>query len=257
LKNNALMACLFAALFASSAFASDHNNIDSGRPLRFDDAYSIGFGERAIEYGLSSAWLRGGSTLYGGKFEFKYGFAMNRDIGISFSPSYSSEDKRFAAGEIELSYFQQIQREIDNAPAFAFKLDVGLPADREGSGIDARLRGIMTKSAGQYDNLHINLDLIYASNPHPGERDVRFGAVFGYSNPLGAPTKFDRTLVAQFALEQGRMNGEGFTGNVGIGMRKQVSEQGVFDFGIESDIFAPSGSRKSPIRLILGYSVGF
>lgn len=248
---------LFAMILASSAFASDHNNIDSGRPLRFDDAYSIGFGERAIEYGLSSAWLRGGSSNYGGKFEFKYGFAMNRDIGISFSPSYSSEDKRFAAGEIELSYFQQIQREIDNAPAFAFKLDVGLPADREGSGIDARLRGIMTKSAGQYDNLHINLDLIYASNPHPGERDVRFGAVFGYSNPLGAPTKFDRTLVAQFALEQGRMNGEGFTGNVGIGMRKQVSEQGVFDFGIESDIFAPSGSRKSPIRLILGYSVGF
>ena len=107
---------LFAMILASSAFASDHNNIDSGRPLRFDDAYSIGFGERAIEYGLSSAWLRGGSSIYGGKFEFKYGFAMNRDIGISFSPSYSTEANRFNAGEIELSYFQQIQREIDNAP---------------------------------------------------------------------------------------------------------------------------------------------
>lgn len=257
MKNHELLTGVFAIMLVSGALASDHNNIDSGRPLRFDDAYSIGFGERALEYGLSSAWLRGGSMLYDGKFEFKYGFAKNRDIGINFHPSYLEEDKHFDAGNVELSYFQQIQREIDNSPALAFKVDLGLPTGRDSSGIEARLRGIMTKNAGQYDKFHINVDAFFATDPEAGARDVTFGAVFGYSNPLGAPTKFDKTFVAQFAVEQGRMSGEGWTGNLGIGLRQQVSERGVLDFGIESDIFAPSGSRKTPIRLTLGYSYGF
>lgn len=255
-KNKFTLACMVLTISAG-ALAIDHNNIDSGRPLRFDDAYSIAFGERAMEYGFGASWFRGGTNVFDGKFEFKYGFAKNRDIGISFGPSYNSGDKRFNAGEIELSYFQQIQREIDDSPALAFKLDVGLPANNESSGVDARLRGILTTSAGQYDKFHVNLDLMYASNPDVGERDARFGAILGYSNPLGAPTKFDKTLVAQFAIEQGRMKGEGFTGNFGIGMRQQVSEQGVFDFGIETDLFAPKSSPKSNFRFTLGYSVGF
>lgn len=257
MKGRRLLTGVFATMLVSSVLASDHNNIDSGRPLRFDDSYSIGFGERVLEYGLSSAWLRGGSMHYEGKLEFKYGFAKNKDFGISFHPSYLDEDKRFDAGNVELSYFQQIQREIDNSPAIAFKVDLSLPTGRDSSGIETRLRGIMTKNAGQYDKWHLNFDVNFATDPESGERDVTLGAVFGYSNPLGVPTKFDKTFVAHFAVEQGRMSGEGSTGNIGIGLRQQVSERGVLDFGIESDIFAPSGSRKSPIRLTLGYSFGF
>lgn len=240
-----------------SAFAIDHNNIDSGRPLRFDDAYSIAFGERAIEFGLGASWLRDRSSLYDSKFEFKYGFAKNRDIGIAWHPSYSTTDGRFKSGEIELSYFEQIQREINDTPALAYKLDVGIPTESGSSGIDARLRGILTKTAKQYDKFHINVDVMFSSDPDPGERDLRFGAILGYSNPLGAPTKFDKTLVAQFGVEQSRLSGEGWIGNFGIGLRQQVSEQGVLDFGIESDLFAPSGARKPNLRFTLGYSVGF
>jgi len=251
---------IYAAMLTAitvPAFAIDHNNIDSGRPLRFDDAYSIAFGERAFEFGLGGSWHSRRSQTYDGKFEFKYGFAKNMDLGIAFEPTYDTDSKQYDSNNVELSFFQQLQREIDNSPALAYRVDIGLPTGLNSSGIDGRLRGILTQSAGQYDKVHLNLDANFASSPGSGERDVWFGAVLGYSNPLGAPTKFDKTFVAQFAVEQSNISSEGWIGNVGVGLRKQISERAVLDFGVESDVFATSGARKAPVRFTLGYSVGF
>ncbi len=38
------------------AFAIDHNNIDAGRPLGFDDAEAVAYRERAVEAGISGSF---------------------------------------------------------------------------------------------------------------------------------------------------------------------------------------------------------
>ena len=244
-------------LASACALATDHNNLDSGRPLRFDDAYSIAFRERAIEFVFSVDTFRRSSPTYGLKAEYKFGFAKNRDIGISFEPSYSGAERRFDANNVELSYFHGIRREIENQPAIAYKIDLGLPTGRDSRGVDLRFRGIATKALGQYDKLHLNLDAIYASKPGSSERNVVFGAILGYSTPLGYPKQFNQTLVAEFALQQSKVRGQGYTGTIGLGMRRQIGVRSVLDFGIESDVLATKGAQKDSVRLIIGYSIGF
>lgn len=244
-------------LLSSLAFASDHNNVEAGRPLRFDDAYSIAFRERAFEFGLSLDTFRRSGPTYGNKTEFKYGLAKNQDISVAFEPTYSSSERRGDIGNVEIGYFNGLRREIDDSPALAYRVDVGLPTGRGAKGLDLRFRGIATKALGQYDKVHLNLDLNMSTNPGPGERRHTVGAVLGYSKPLGYPRRFDQTLVADFAIQQSKNEGEGFVGSVGLGLRRQVSPRAVFDIGITSDIFSTKGAERSPVRLAFGYSVSF
>ena len=90
---------VFSALLVSVASAqSDHNNIDAGRPLRFDDAASIAYRERAVEFGLSLDTFRRKAANYGFKAEYKVGFAKNQDLGITFDPSYDGDSRRTNVG---------------------------------------------------------------------------------------------------------------------------------------------------------------
>lgn len=246
------------SLLASSALAqSDHNNIDSGRPLRFDDAYSIAFRERALEFGLSLDSFRRTAARYGFRAEYKVGFAKNQDIGVTFDPTYGGSSRRFDAGNVELAYFNSLKREIGNSPALAYRVEVGLPTGRDSRGVDVKLRGIATRALGQYDRIHLNVDANVLSNPTADERNLALGVIIGYTSPLGYPKKFDQTLVAEFGVQQSRFRDQGYTGTVGIGIRKQMSPRTVFDMGIESDVFATRGASQSPVRLTVGYSVGF
>lgn len=248
----------FGLVLISSAFAqSDHNNVDAGRPLLFDDANSIAFRERAMEFGLSLDTFRRRAANYGFKTEFKYGFAKNQDIGISFDPVYDGADRRFDAGNVELAYFNALRREINDSPALAYRVEFGLPIGRGSRGVEAKFRVIATKALQQYDKLHLNLDVIGSTSPKSGERRVAFGAILGYTNPLGYPKRFDTTLAAEFGVQQSRIDGQGYVGTAGVGIRRQLSPRTVLDIGIQSDVFATRGAAQSPFRLSLGYSVGF
>ncbi len=248
---------LGTVLVSSALAQSDHNNIDSGRPLRFDDAASIAYRERALEFGLSLETFRRKAANYGFRAEYKVGFAKNQDIGITFDPSYDGSERRFDAGNVEIAYFNAFRREINDAPALAYRIELGLPTGRGSQGVDAKFRGIATRALGQYDKIHLNVDIAVASNPRPDEQNSALGVIFGYTSPLGYPRKFDQTLVAEFGVQQSRIRGQGYTGTFGVGIRKQLSPQSVFDMGIESDIFATRGASQSPIRLTVGYSIGF
>lgn len=249
---------VLGTVLASLSYAqSDHNNIDAGRPLRFDDASSIAFRERALEIGLVLSTFRRTAPSYGLRAEYKVGFAKNQDIGITFDPRLGGGDTRLDLGNIEIAYFNALRREINDSPALAYRVELGLPTGRGSRGVDAKLRGIATRALGQYDKLHLNLDVDVASNPHPDERSVAFGAILGYSSPIGYPRRFDQTVVAEFTIQQSPIRGQGFSGSLGIGLRQQLSPQTVFDVGIESDLFATRRSNRSPLRLILGYSLGF
>lgn len=250
--------CLLALLAGSTlAWSTDHNNIEGGRPLSFDDAYSIAFRERAFELGLAVDTFKRRGPSYGLKAEMKYGFAKNQDIAIAFEPHYSSSEQRGELENIEIGYFNGLRREIDNSPALGFRVDVGLPTGRDRSGLDMRFRAVATKSFRQFDKLHLNLDLNMAADPEAGMRRHWLGAVLGYSMPMGYPRSFDQTLVAEFALNQSPVAGQGLVGSIGIGLRRQVNPRAVFDIGISSDLFTTDGAERSPLRFAAGYSVSF
>ena len=61
-----LIAVSLVVSFTNPVFANDHNNLDSGRPLSFDDAESIGFGEQSIEFGGSLVFPE--NSNLGGEF---------------------------------------------------------------------------------------------------------------------------------------------------------------------------------------------
>lgn len=65
------------------AIASDHNNLDSDRPLRFEDAYSAAHGAREFQLGLASERFRSMQA----PFELKWGYAMNRDFSVGIEPT--------------------------------------------------------------------------------------------------------------------------------------------------------------------------
>lgn len=64
--------------------------------------------------------------------------------------------------------------------------------------------------------------------------------VVGYSTPLGYPTRFDWTGLAELSVRQSEENGKAPVVSVGLGLRQQVKVTSVFD-----------------VRLIAGYSTAF
>ena len=211
------------------ATANDHNNLEIGHPLRVEDAYSIAFGEHEFQtsFGLSS--FNHARPTLGWNSEFQYGFAKNRDLSISSDKVFDGSSANF-----ELSYFNNIQRELLNSPALAYRIGVS----RQGSQSTNHLSLIGTRSWHQYDKVHVNLDLDSGTQPE---------IILGYSAPLGYPKVFDRTLVAE-AWMRNRASG------LGVGIRKQVDARSVLDVGLQS-VFQGSGS--SPLRATVGYSLAF
>ncbi|MBH8566412.1 transporter [Nostoc sp. CENA67] len=255
-------ATALATLFAPNAQAVDHNNIDANRPLSFDDAESIGYREQAIELGGVISLPRDRSL--GGEFEIEYlyGFAPNTHLNIGIDPSVGgradSNDTRFDPGNISVGVFHNFNREYNNTPAFAVRADAYFPTGRDSKGVDFRLRGIASKTVGQYDRLHLNLDLNVNTSPDSDESSVIPGIILGYSKPLGYPRRFDRTFVAEVGVRDSEEKGEGAIVSAGVGLRQQVGYQSVLDLGLKGDIAGSDGDgERSQLRLVAGYSVAF
>ena len=250
----------FVALVASSAHAVDHNNIDANRPLSFDDAESIGLGEQSLEVGAALIKPHGRSV--GGEFEveYLYGFAPNTHLNIGFDPNVGgrtgTDDTRFDSGDVSVGVFHNFNREYDNTPAVSVRADAYFPTGRDSQGVDFRLRGIASKTVGQYDRLHLNLDLNLNSETEEGDRSVVPGVILGYSRPLGYPRRFDRTVLAELGVRASEENEGGAIVSAGIGLRQQVGYQSVLDIGLQSDIVGDDGERNN-VRLVAGYSVAF
>ena len=81
----ALTLAALIGLGADPASAIDHKNLDEGRPLRLDDAYSIATGEIAVEAGAGFTLQRRGSNRGFFPVELLYGAFPNFQIGIGSS----------------------------------------------------------------------------------------------------------------------------------------------------------------------------
>jgi len=256
----ALGAVILGVFAESSAIAVDHNNVDANRPLSFDDAESIGLREQSLEVGVGVTKPRGRTV--GGEFEveYLYGFAPNTHLNIGIDPSVGGranrEDTRFDPGNVSVGVFHNFNREYGNTPAFAVRADASLPTGRNSRGVDFRLRGIASKTIGQYDRLHLNLDLNVNTEAEEDDRNVTPGVVLGYSRPLGYPRRFDRTILAEVGVRGSEEKGTDAIVSAGIGLRQQVGYQSVLDIGLQSD-FAGDRRDRNDVRFIAGYSIAF
>jgi hypothetical protein len=261
-----LQRILFWGAIASSvtivnpASAVDHNNLDAGRPLSFDDAESIAYREQSIEFGAGLNLPSNRSV--GGSFdiEYLYGFALNSHLVIGLDPSVGgkadTDDTDFDVGNLSVGVFHNFNREYDNVPAFAIRGDLGFPTGRDSRGVDVRLRGIASKTVGQYDRLHLNLDLNLKTDVDNEERSVIPGLILGYSRPIGYPKRFDKTFLAEMGVRASQDREGGAILLTGVGLRQQVGLQSVVDIGLEGDIATGAGER-SELRFKVGYSFGF
>ena len=157
---------------------------------------------------------------------------------------------------LSVGVFHNFNREYDNIPAFAIRGDVGLPTGRDARGVDLRVRGIASKTVGQYNRLHLNLDLNVKTDVDGEERSIIPSLILGYSRPLGYPKRFEKTFLAQMGVRASQDTEGGAIFITGIGLRQQVGLRSVFDVGLEGDI-ATGGGERSELRFKVGYSIGF
>lgn len=245
------------ALSAIAAAQTDHDNIDAGRPLSFEDAEPIARGAFAIEFGLRANFMRRNRLGFSTPVEFIYGGATDTQFEIGtalcFGDRTDSSDRGIRLEAVDLGILHSFRREIRNAPAMAVKFEADLPTEG-GDKASYRLRGILSKAARQYDRLHLNADIDFIPDAASGDNRTRLGVVLGYTNPIGYPTHFDTTALAELSIRQSESSGDPVTTLVGIGVRRQVTPRSVLDFGLQSEL---SGRDRVPLRLIAGYSTSF
>jgi len=256
-----LLAAVVTALWAVPARAVDHNNLDAGRPLGFDDADSLAFGEQALEFGLGLGWPRHRPLGLDLDAEYLYGFARNSHVSLGFDPSIGGRagegGTAFDVGNVSLGLFHNFNRQYGGMPAFSVRGDVFLPTGRDPEGVGFRLRGIATRQAGQYGQLHLNVDLNGQPGAGRGQRVLYPGLALGYSRPLGYPTRFDTTGVAMLSVQAGRRSGTGPVIGIGVGLRRQVTVRSVLDVGLQTDLAGANGAPRDRLRIVAGYSTGF
>ena len=245
--------CAFLGLI-SPAVAVDHDNIDANRPLDFDDAQTIAFREKTLEGGAAAS--RKGVV---GEAAFLNGFARNWQLNVEIDPKFAARNgakRRLDAGDLSFGVMHNFNRETEGKPALGARFDATLPTGRNSKGLDLRWRAIASRHFGRYGRLHFNADLNFNNSAQIFERKTRLGALLGYSQPLGFPARFNRTVVAQLGIRAGDFRGDGALWNAGIGIRQQISPRAVFDIGLKSDFAGASRSREN-LRIVAGYSTAF
>jgi len=248
-----------------AARAVDHDNLDSSRPLRIEDAESIAFRERAIEFGVAPTFpyrAGRGSVGLGLSAEYLYGFALNTHLSVDFDPYLGarsqSNENRFDIGDVGIGVFHSLNRETLARPALAVRADAYLPTGRGSRGAGFRLRGIASRTFNQYSRFHVNVDANLRTDAGEGERSFAPALTVGISRPLGYPTRFDRTGVMELGVRASEESGKGAVFYAGAGLRQQVTVRSVADIGITSDFAASDrGAARDGLRLVAGYSTQF
>ncbi|MGI8924315.1 MAG: hypothetical protein ACR2HJ_09820 [Fimbriimonadales bacterium] len=251
-----LFPSLTALILSVSATAqTDHDNIDSGRPLSFDDAEAIAYLGKAVEFGFAGNFFKNGRPGFEFPVTLIWGGMMDTQFEVGLA-ARAGQGAGNGVSPLDLSILHSFRRETRGGPAMALKAEVALPTER-GDTASYRLRGIMTRNAGQFDRLHINVDVDFLPDAPAGTNKTLVGAVLGYTKPIGYPRHFDTTGLAEIAVRQAERRGDGAILSAGIGVRRQMTPRSVLDFGLQSDIVTGRGSNSNPLRLILGYSTGF
>ncbi|MBI1733998.1 MAG: transporter [Candidatus Rokubacteria bacterium] len=236
--------------------ALDHKNLDEGRPLRLEDAYSIAHGELAVEVGAAGVFARRGPNRAVLPLEIVYGALPNLHLalGTQLSTDPHAIDEQTKSGDLHLSALYNLNQETLSLPAFGIKAGLNLPTGVDSSGVDGELKGLVTKSFGDV-SLHMNAGYAFLGGTERGERDGRYELVLGASYPIGVPTHTRTTLLADVFTEQSREHGEDNVVGAEVGVRYQLTPRLVLDAGVGTEFAGPAD--RSPFFVTVGVSFGF
>jgi hypothetical protein len=236
---NATFAVFIAwvAFSAQAAFAIDHGNLDEGRPLRLEDAYTIAHGEITLETGVGYQSPREGSGQFIFPVAVLWGAYPNFhvEIGTALFTSPRQVEGPRHSGDLRLGALYNLNQETLTLPAFGIKAEAILPTGTDSSGTDFELKGIITKGIGRL-SFHLNAGYEFIGSPEPGWRDGGYRLVFGSSYPVGAPMYTRTTILADIFFDQSHRRGERETAGVEAGFRHQLTERSVLDAGIGTEV---------------------
>ena len=253
-----LVAVMLGMIVAAPGISEgvDHKNLDEGRPLRLEDAYTIANSEISIETGAGFALLKRGPDRGFFPIEILYGAVPNLQLGIGstlFTDPHDTDD-RPKSGDLRASALYNFNQETLTLPAFAAKLTLTLPTGVDAHGYGVELKGIVTKSIDRL-SFHLNAAYEFLTDPDRTERDGRYELALGASYPIGAP-KFTRaTLVGDVFADQPAARGEATIVGVEIGVRYQLTPSIVWDVGMGTEFAGPS--TRSSFFAATGISLGF
>lgn len=249
-----IVACLVS--LAPRVRAIDHSNLDEGRPLRIEDAYPIAQGEWAVEAGVGLTVPRTGSTRGLLPVEVLYGALRNFHLGLGSTLSTDPHqiDGQTKSGDLRLSGLYNFNQETLTLPAFGLKALVNFPTGVDSAGVDAEIKGLVTKSAGRV-SFHFNPAYRFLSGTGGNERTGIYQLVLGASYPLGAPRHTRTVLVADVFTEQSVHRGESNVFGAEIGVRYQLTPRLVWDAGLGSEFAGPAD--RAPFFFNTGLSIGF
>jgi hypothetical protein len=231
----ALVLAAFTALVALTrpALAIEHGNLDEGRPTRFEDPYAIPRGEWSVELGAGFRDARHGDDRAAMPIDILYGAASNMQIGVGtvlFTHPHSLGGEAVGSGDVRVSALFNFSQESLGLPALGVKWEMELPTGVDSHGLDARLKGLVTKSISRL-SFHLNGSELFLGDPSLGGRGSRYEVDYGLSYPFGAPKHTRTLLLVGGFVEEAAARGFNNRRGVEVGLRRQQSLRTVVDAG--------------------------
>lgn len=228
--------CIIATIFLVPAFAmaADHLNLEDGQPTRIRDAYAIKKG--SIELQASTGYERmpdddQGRHRYFFVPKIELGIAPNFQLSLE-APYRTGNASGTEQGDLDLEGLYNFNTEGRYLPALSLGAGISKPYGRDSGGTETSLSFLSTKSMGPFGSdyrpkkLHLNLDWHHNWDPRSDEREDRYFAGVGYSQPIHN----EWVAVASVYREQQREKGVGHN-MVEFGLRHQWSPLTVLTIG--------------------------
>ena len=256
MRRHALALGVFLLAAAGAAEAIDHKNLDEGRPIRLDDAYTIAAGEIELEIGGGTTVGRRSPARGVVGIEILYGAWPNLQVslGTRLTTDPRDLDDVPRSGDLRVSALYNVNQETLTLPALGVRLDVGLPTGVEAESVAVKLKGIVTRSV-ERASFHFNAAYERITDARGDERAGRYELVLGASYPLGAPRYTRATLVADVFAAQALRRGDDTIVGIEAGFRHQVRARWVWDLGVGTEFAGPRDRNR--FVFTTGFSFGF
>ena len=247
---------VLVALWPAIGSALDHDNLDPNRPIAMEDAYAIPKGEIGMEGGVRFNDRREGRTRVTFQPQIIYGAFDNTQVELQ-GDLFTDPNTLVGAnksGDLHVGVLYNFNTETMNIPALAIRGEVDLPTGLNSRGIDTQITGIMTRSFERL-RVHVNVGYTVLGSPQGMERSGTYRLVAAVSYPLGYPTSFRDTLIANVYTRQSDLQGQRNNTGVEIGLRHQLSSRLVVDAGIGTEFVGPAD--RAALLGTVGLSVGY
>lgn len=247
---------LWIGLLPAPVLSLDHDNLDPNRPIAMEDAYAIPKGEIGLEGGVRFNDRREGRTRVTFQPQIIYGAFNNTQIEIQ-GDLFTDPNTLVGAnksGDLHLGMLYNFNTETVNVPALAVRVEADLPTGVNSKGVDTQMTGILTRSFGRL-RAHLNAGYTVLGSPQGQERPGAYRAVAAVSYPLGYPTSFLDTLIANLYTRQSDLRGQPNHTGVEVGLRHQLTSRLVIDAGLGTEFTGPAD--RAALLGTVGLSVGF